>query len=143
MVGTRRNLWVASALIAALGKAAENAVRDNEQRVKACRVLREKALAALSPLNPRLTGNQASVMDHVLNIAFPSLDSEALIVAVKDLISISNGSACTSSSYTPSHVLKAMGMSDDEANACVRISWCHMTQDVDWAVVAERLRRLL
>jgi cysteine desulfurase len=40
-------------------------------------------------------------MDHVLNLSFPGIDSEALIVALKDLVAISNGSACTSSSYTP------------------------------------------
>lgn len=130
------------ALIAALGTAAEIAVRDHDKRLKACQTMREKALEALSPLNPKLTGDQSLVMDHVLNVAFPGLDSEALIVATKDLIAISNGSACTSSSYTPSHVLKAMGMSDDEANSCIRISWCHMTPAVDWCAVAERISTL-
>lgn len=130
------------AMIAALGAAAEIAVRDNETRQQTCQRFQEKALKALSALEPRLTGNQALVMDHVLNISFPGLDSEALIVALKDLIAISNGSACTSSSYTPSHVLKAMGMSDDEANSCVRISWCHMTPEVDWEAVAERVRSM-
>jgi cysteine desulfurase len=81
-------------------------------------------------------------MDHVLNLASPGLDSEALMVALKDLIAISNGSACTSSSYTPSHVLKAMGMTDDEANEAVRISWCHLTPDVDWDAVARRISKL-
>ncbi len=130
------------ALIAAFGTAAEIAVRDHETRQQACQRFKEKALKALSALEPRLTGDQALGMDHVLNISFPGLDSEALIVALKDLIAISNGSACTSSSYTPSHVLKAMGMSDDEANSCVRISWCHMTPEVDWEAVAERVRSM-
>lgn len=127
------------ALIAALGKAAEIAVRDSVTRQQACRSMREMALNALAPLKPCFTGDQSLVMDHVLNISFPGLDSEALIVALKDLMAISNGSACTSSSYTPSHVLKAMGMSDDEANACVRISWCHMTPEVDWKTVMTRI----
>jgi len=130
------------ALIAALGKAAEIAVRDHGKRLLACKSMRVKALAALSPLNPKLTGDQSLVMEHVLNIAFPGLDSEALIVAIKDLAAISNGSACTSSSYTPSHVLKAMGMTDDEANVCIRISWCHMTSEVDWVAVAGRIATL-
>jgi cysteine desulfurase len=65
------------------------------------------------------------------------------MVALKDLIAISNGSACTSSSYTPSHVLRAMGMSDDEANCHVRLSWCHLTPEVDWEAVAARIRTLL
>jgi cysteine desulfurase len=130
------------ALIAALGKAAEISVRDQSKRMLACREIRQKALDTLTPLNPKLTGNQSQVMDHVLNLAFPWLDSEALIVALKDLVAISNGSACTSSSYTPSHVLKAMGMSDDEANACVRISWCHLSSEVDWVAVADRIRSM-
>jgi cysteine desulfurase len=130
------------ALIAALGKAAEISVFDHANRLQACRQFREKALDALVPLDPKLTGDQSLVLDHVLNLAFPGLDSEALIVALKDLIAISNGSACTSSSYTPSHVLKAMGMDDDEANAHVRISWCHMTPEVDWEGVAGRIRAL-
>jgi cysteine desulfurase len=127
------------ALIAALGMAAEISVRDNVKRRQVCRQTREKALSAVAPLEPRLTGDQSLIIDHVLNLAFSRLDSEALMVALKDLIAISNGSACTSSSYTPSHVLKAMGMNDDEANACVRISWCHLTPEVDWDGVAERI----
>lgn len=130
------------ALIVALGEAAELAVRDNSARLARCKAIREAALGAFSGLNFKLTGEQTRVMPHVLNVSFRGLDSEALIVALKDLIAISNGSACTSASYTPSHVLKAMGMTDDEANACVRISWCHMTPDVDWAAVAERIRML-
>lgn len=130
------------ALIAALGEAAELALRDQDQRHAVCLTIREQALAALLPLGAVLTGDQSLVMDHVLNLGFPGLDSEALMVALKDLMAISNGSACTSSSYAPSHVLKAMGMGDDEANSCLRISWCHMTPAVDWAAVAGRVRSL-
>ena len=83
------------------------------------------------------------MLPHVLSLAFPGLDSEALIVGLKDLISISNGSACTSSSYTPSHVLKAMGQTDTEASETVRFSWCHLTPPVDWAAVADRINSLL
>lgn len=127
------------ALVAALGAAAETAARDHDKRQLACGRFKEQLLHAMAPLNPRLTGDQSLVMPHVVNLAFPGLDSEALIVALKDLVAISNGSACTSSSYTPSHVLKAMGMSDDGANECVRISWCHMTPEVDWRAVVERV----
>ncbi|MFB1486530.1 MULTISPECIES: cysteine desulfurase DndA [unclassified Thiocapsa] len=131
------------AMIAALGTAAVSAVRDCARRQAICREIRRQALDALMPLGPRLTGDQSLVMDHVLNLAFPGLDSEALMVALKDQVAISNGSACTSSSYSPSHVLKAMGMSDDEANGCVRLSWCHLTPAVDWEAVAGRISGLL
>jgi len=72
----------------------------------------------------------------------PGLDSEALMVALKDLIAISNGSAGTSTRYTPSPVLKAMGLDDDQASAGVRISWSHLTPAVDWEAVAARIRAL-
>lgn len=127
------------ALIVALGTAAEMAVHDHGIRKSRCIALRAEAMKAFEQLNPKYSGDQSKVMPHVLNVAFEGLDSEALIVAIKDLAAISNGSACTSTSYTPSHVLKAMGMSDDEANACVRISWCHLTPDVDWKAVAARI----
>ena len=45
-----------------------------------------------------------------------------------------------SSSYTPSHVIKAMGYGDDEANEAIRLSWCHLTPEVNWDRVAERVR---
>ncbi len=130
------------ALIVALGLAAELAVRDNARRASACNKMRAAAQAAFSSLSPRFSGDQDLVLPHVLNVAFPGLDSEALIVALKDLVAISNGSACTSSSYTPSHVLRAMGMTDDEANSCVRISWSHLTPEVDWSAVSERISSL-
>ncbi len=130
------------AMVAALGVAAETAVKHHEKRLKHCRRIREAALAAFSSLDPRIHGRPEETMDHVLNLAFPGIDSEALIVALKDLVAISNGSACTSSSYTPSHVIKAMGYGDDEANEAIRLSWCHLTPEVDWETVAERVRGL-
>jgi cysteine desulfurase len=127
------------ALVAALGVAAEVAVKDHEKRQKLCRKLKTAALKAFASLSPRIHGRPEESMDHVLNLSFSGIDSEALIVALKDLVAISNGSACTSSSYTPSHVIKAMGYGDDEANEAIRLSWCHLTPKVDWEAVAERV----
>ena len=130
------------ALIVGLGLAAEMAAKDHAARAARCRAIKQEALAALLPLGARQNGDPAQVMDHVLNLSFPGLDSEALMVALKDLVAVSNGSACTSSSYTPSHVLKAMGRTDEEANEAVRFSWCHLTPDVPWAKVAARVTGL-
>ena len=130
-------------LIAALGKASEIAQKEADKREKRCREIRIAALDALKPLDIKLTGDPEHLMPHVINFSVGEIDSEALIVSLKDLIAISNGSACTSESYSPSHVLKAMGMSDDEANNCVRISWCHLTPDVDWQAIVERIQRMI
>lgn len=48
---------------------------------------------------------------------------EALMIMTKQYCSISNGSACTSKSYSPSYVLKAMGIPEEEIECSVRISW--------------------
>lgn len=129
-------------LIVALGEASEVAIKEQAKREKRCRAIKEQALAALTSAGGEPVGDQSRALPSTLNIRFPGLDSEALMVATKDLIAISNGSACTSSSYTPSHVLKAMGYDDVTANQCVRVSWCHLTPDVDWTAVAERIREL-
>src|SRR5690606_35381000 len=112
-------------LIAALGEAAELAQKEVSKRTERCQKIRETALKALAPLNPKLTGDQDHVIPHILNLSINGNDSEALIVSLKDLVAISNGSACTSTRYSAIHVLKGMGMSEDEANACIRMSWCH------------------
>lgn len=129
-------------LIAALGEAAERAGKDHAAREKRCRVIKTAALKALMAAGGEPVGDQTRALPSTLNIRFPGLDSEALMVSLKDLIAISNGSACTSSNYTPSHVLKAMGMDDTTANQCVRLSWCHLTPELDWTAVAARIAEL-
>jgi cysteine desulfurase len=129
-------------LIVALGEASEVANKEQAKREKRCRAIKAQALAALTSVGGAPVGDQSRALPSTLNIRFPGLDSEALMVATKDLIAISNGSACTSSSYTPSHVLKAMGFDDATANQCVRLSWCHLTPEVDWAAVADRIKEL-
>ena len=64
------------------------------------------------------------------------------MVALKDLVAISNGSACTSQNYTASHVLTAMDLSPDHIKSALRLSWCHLTPDVPWGEVVDRLRGL-
>jgi cysteine desulfurase len=129
-------------LVVGLGLAAELALKNHSKREKACRAFRDRVLTALSPLSPRLNGDQSRTLPHVLNLSFPGLDSEAVMVALKDLVAISNGSACTSHSYQPSHVLKAMGLSDRQIEGAIRMSWCHMTENPDWNGIAKSIRSL-
>lgn len=131
------------ALIVAMGEAAAIAMKDHEARKSYCRNFKMKMLQALQPLNPRIHGRPEETMENVVNLAFPGINSEALMLALKDLIAISNGSACTSSSYTPSHVLKAMRLGEAEATEAVRLSWCHLTPKVDWEQVVQRIRCLM
>lgn len=129
-------------LIVGLGKATALASRDSEKRENHIRGLRESALEALQVHNPILIGDQSRALPNILAISIPKLDSEGFIVATKDLVSVSNGSACTSASYSPSHVLTAMGCGESILSSALRLSWSHLSTEADWASVRTRLSRL-
>ena len=129
-------------LIVGLGLAAEIGAKEAARRKAACLAFREEALRGLAPLNPVIHGDPERTVAHTVNLSFPGLDGEAVIVAVKDLVAISNGSACTSQSYTPSHVLKAMGLPSRQIQGALRVSWSHLTGGVDWGAVTKRIDAL-
>ena len=126
-------------LIVGFGLAAEIASRDNEARRQRCCEIRQRALSALEPLGAKFHGDPGQTLPHVLNFSIEGIDAEALTVALKDLVAVSNGSACTSHSYEPSHVLQAMGLKESAIAGALRLSWCHLTPDVDWQAMTERM----
>lgn len=129
-------------LIAGFALAAELAVKERAERRAACLAYRAEVLNGLAPLSPVLHGDQDHCLPHVLNLSLPGLDSEAVMVAWRGLIEVSNGSACTSASYEPSHVLAAMGLPENEIVGALRFSWSHQTQPADWDAVVKRLAGL-
>jgi cysteine desulfurase len=129
-------------LIAALGEAVRLASKDHTRRLAACAAMKVEALQALSAVGGIVNGGAGMTLASTLNISFPGLDSEALILQLKEFFAISNGSACTSSNYSFSHVLSSMGLSNDRIRGAIRISWSHMTPPVDWALMAGRIAAL-
>ena len=129
-------------LVVGLGLAAEMAVRDHAKRRRKCLAFRRELLDALAPLRPTLHGDPDHVLPHVANLRFDTIDSEAVMLALRDDVAVSNGSACTSANYESSHVLKAMGLTEDEAQAAIRWSWCHLTPHPNWPRVIKTIRML-
>jgi cysteine desulfurase len=129
-------------LIAGLGEAAKLALRNNSERIAQCRTFRDKALATLSALGAEQNSAEEYTLPHVLNVSLPGINSEQAIKALKRVIAVSSTSACTSHTHTPSHVLTAMGLSSEKVEQSIRLSWCHMTPDVDWCEVETILRAL-
>lgn len=129
-------------LIVGIGLAAELARQNAKQHAEICRAFRRRVLDALEPLEPIFNGDPECALPHTLNISLPSIDSEALMVALKVEIAISNGSACTSHSYQPSHVLKAMNIPETTIKGAVRLSWSHMTSEPDWNRVVSIIKSL-
>jgi cysteine desulfurase len=67
-----------------------------------------------------LNGHPTQRLAHNLNICFPGIESKALIHLLRDDLSISAGSACTTTSVEPSHVLLAIGRTVEESHSAVR-----------------------
>jgi cysteine desulfurase len=130
------------ALIVALGEAARLAIRDCDERTTRCAAIKREALAAFQQLGGSPTGDMALTLPSTLNVAIPGLDSEAVMLALKDVIAISNGSACTSQNYSMSHVLTAMGLSEDHVRGALRLSWCHLTPKVEWDDVVAAIKAI-
>jgi cysteine desulfurase len=128
--------------IVALGKAAEIAIRDHSKRTQYCEQIKQQAFAAFQQLGAVVTGDQSNALPSTLNVSIPGLDSEAVMVALKDVVAISNGSACTSQNYTASHVLTAMDLSEDHIRGALRLSWCHLTLEPPWDRVVKAIRSL-
>jgi cysteine desulfurase len=130
-------------LIAALGAAAEMAVRDHSQRLKKVRKMQEEALAAFLPLGTLRHGDPVRTLPHTLSISWPGVDADAVMVAWKGIAAVSRGAACTSQAYSTSHVLEAMRLPEDIIRGAVRISWCHLTEHVPWASMVTAVKKLI
>ena len=119
------------ALVAAFGKAAQLAVDEYDTRLATVTAFQERLVAGLAPLAPRVHGDSDRRLPYILSLSIPGWEKEALIEAWTGLAAISDGAACTSQSYTCSHVLAAMGLSPEEEAGAVRLSWCHLSEMPD------------
>jgi len=138
--------------IVGLGKAAELAVRQlasDAVRIGALRDRFEEAVCRIVPA-AKVNGDCRRRVWNTVNLTFSGAGGEALVIAL-DLqgIECSTGAACSSGAVEPSHVLKAIGLSDDDARSSLRISLGRFTTaaEVDEAIrilpgVVERLRAL-
>ncbi len=129
-------------LIVGLGAAAELAGREHGARTAHAAGLKRELLIALDAVPHRINGDLARMQPHVLNVSFPGVQSEALMLALRYEMAISNGSACTSSSYSTSHVLRAMGLPDSRIETAVRISWGPGVDAIPAKALLEAVRKL-
>lgn len=106
---------------------------DETPRIK---LLRDQLWDGISQIeNIHLHGDQSNRVANNLNIGFDYVDGEALLMALQD-IAVSTGSACTSASLEPSHVLLAMGVPSLLAHASMRLSVGRFTtaQEIEFAI---------
>lgn len=113
------------ALVAGCGRACEIAAREYAENKKKTEELKKIVMSSFdeSGLEYHINGDKNYCISSTVNICIPGVMSEALMISTKQYCSISNGSACTSKSYSPSYVLSAMGVPENEIECSVRISW--------------------
>lgn len=138
--------------IVGLGKACELAARymdDENTRVKALRDKLESSILAGCP-DSRVNGDPENRLPNTTNISFEYIEGEAILLMLDRFgICASSGSACTSGSLEPSHVLRAMGVPFTAAHGSIRysLSRYNTEEEVDFTIekmpqIIERLREL-
>ena len=141
-----------TASIIGLGKACELAARNMEEeitRVKHLRDKLEKEILARVP-NSRLNGEPLNRLPNTSNISFEFVEGEAILLLMDEFgICASSGSACTSGSLQPSHVLRAMGVPFTMAHGSIRFSLSifNTEEEIDFVIdkipaIIEKLRIL-
>lgn len=137
--------------IVGFGAAALAAREDMEAdavRTRALRDALERGLLAAVGGRARVNGGEAARLPNTTNISFDGLASDALMAGMPQ-VACSSGSACSSASISPSHVLRAMGLSDQAAHGSLRFGLSRWTtaEEVDFVIqrvahAAEKLHAL-
>ena len=130
-------------LIAGLGKAceiAQNEMASNEYLIKQLRDYSESELLKFE--GSYINGNSQNRIYNTVNVCIPGLETEIFIGMNRD-IAVSNGSACSSALVQPSHVLLAMGLSNNDAMNSLRISLGKHNTKKDIDLLLQRINNFL
>lgn len=111
----------------------KQAMNDEAKRLGQLRDKLEQSLLSIE--DTQLNNNSENRLPNVTNIAFSGVDGERFLLSLNGL-AVSQGSACTSAVVEPSHVLKAMGVSDELAYSSLRFSLGRFTteDEIDFAI---------
>lgn len=129
------------AAIAGLGVACEVASQEMDENHRRVKTLKDRLLADLLAIpGAALNGGTESRLYNNINISFEGILGELLAVRLKPFVSVSTGSACSSSRQTPSHVLQAIGLSPERIHSSIRIGLgpTTTTDDIEFAISAFR-----
>ena len=111
------------AAIVGFGMACELASRDLERHSEKIRGLRDQFEQGLAELGATIFGQGAERLPNTSFFALPNIEGETLVMALdRQGYAVASGSACSSDSIEPSHVLLAMGIVPEVARGAVRVS---------------------
>lgn len=132
--------------IVALGKAAELAKQGLHHEATEVKRLRDKLESSIlkTVFNARLNSGVANRVPNTTNIGFEYIEGELILLHLSDFgICASSGSACTSGSLEPSHVLKAMGVPFTALHGSIRFSLSRFTTEKEVDAVIAIMPRLI
>ena len=140
------------AAVVGMGKAVQLAVENLDQHVRKMTYLRDALIDGIKERIPhvRLNGHPSQRLANNVNFSFEFVEGEALLLSLDmEGIAASSGSACTSGSLDPSHVLLAIGLSHETAHGSLRMSLGEINtrEDIDYILdklpaIVEKLRAL-
>lgn len=132
---------LATPLCVGFGAACQILSDERETEIERTRRLRDRLLDQLRADLPDLEVNGTLISRHPgnLNIRVPGIEAELLLAAARPKLAAATGSACTSGTTEPSHVLIAMGLSGAQAAESVRLSLGRLTSDEDVDAAASAL----
>ena len=135
--------------IVGLGKACEIAKRDLEKNIEYLKNLRDYFINSVERRieDASLNGSRKLRVSGNSNFSFKGINSQSLLLKLDEKgICVSSGSACSEGNGKPSHVLKAIGLSDEEAESAIRVTFGeeNTKEDVEYLVdnIIESIREL-
>lgn len=132
--------------IVGLGKACELAMQHMEEentRVRAMRDRLEREVLARCP-DCKVNGNREARLPNTTNISFEYVEGEAILLLMDQVgLAASSGSACTSGSLEPSHVLRAMGVPFTRVHGSIRFSLSRYNTEQEIDYVIEQMPRII
>jgi len=123
--------------IVGFAKAIEIAKKEMEHENTKFKKWMDLMLAKLSEAGAKLNGHPENRLAHNLNVRFDGIESKAIINSVSKKIAISAGSACTTQIVEPSHVLLALGLSEDQTHTSIRIGCGRFNTEEEITVAAD------
>ena len=132
--------------IVGYGAAAERAARTMQERTEVERKLRDYLIERITKEIPycRLNGDPVKRLPNNVNISFQFIEGESLLIFLDGAgICASTGSACTSGSLDPSHVLLAIGLPHEIAHGSLRLTLSEETTKEDLDYVVEKLKEIV
>jgi cysteine desulfurase len=132
--------------IVGMGKALEISISDIEEEMERLKRLRDRLISGIMERvdGVRLNGHPDMRLPNNVNLTVERVDGEALLVALDmEGIAASSGSACSSGSLDPSHVLLAIGLSRDEAYGSLRLTLGRSNSEEEVEEVVEKVAEVI